>query len=218
MKEGLSKSFFLWSRRSAAALFCAVPALSVLAQENSSLPARTIDVRVENVVRLGASGIVVQQRQLYGNKFLEVVWEMIDRNKDGKISKAERKQFPELGKSMYVNFSALRLNWMVQIPEKIEVDLSAWPSRKPKDVEKAPPLPVVLTVSYKYEPTALDLVELMMPNFNAHDISCRFMLDPVFRALRSNLGKIPSDQSVTDMAMTDGVPGSFSVIVHKRVD
>lgn len=189
----------------------AVPAL---VHGHAAAP-RSEDVSIANTVEVSLTAIAVQQTQSFKGQFGETIWNMVDANKDGKITAKEKKDFEPQARAFFTDHSSLRINWATLTPGEIKVDLAKWPAKKPKDFEKNP-VGFALKADYAFTSTPLDLIELVIPNLNAHEITATFRFGPSFRLLRTNTGKVDETGTVlSEMTQTDGHPDAFSVIVHK---
>jgi hypothetical protein len=170
-------------------------------------------VTVDNAVQVANDKISIRQSQTYKGPVAQAIWDLIDTDKNGKVTAKEKEAFVPQAKTFFTEHSALRVNWAMPVPDDVAVDLASVPAKKP-DLDKSG-FGFALTAKYAYTPTALDLIELVIPNVNAHEIRASFKFEPSFRPLRVNAGTI--DQSaVKDMVQTDGHPDAFSVIVNKQ--
>lgn len=189
----------------------AVPAL---VHGHAAAP-RSPEVEINNAVVVAPASIVVKQAQTFKGGFGQTIWNMIDVNKDGKATPKEKKDFEPQARAFFSDHSSLRINWATLTPNDVAVNLDMVPAKKPKDFEKSP-IGFNLTANYAFTSTPLDLVELVIPNLNAHQITAVFRIAEVFRVLRTNTGKIDeSGTNLTEMTQTDGHPDAFSVILHK---
>jgi hypothetical protein len=204
--------FSKWVRLFAAVAVCG--ALPRLAHGHAAAP-RSQDVAISNDVKVSNETIVIEQKQTFKGQFGQTMWDLVDTDKNGKLSAKEKKDFEPQARAFFTDHSGLRVNWALLTPAGIKVDMAAWPSKKPKDFDKSP-LGFTLTADYGFRPTPLDLMELVIPNLNAHQINATFRFDPALKPLRTNTGKIDEGgNAVVEMTQTDGHPDSFSVIVHR---
>ncbi len=216
MHTFVKKSFLL----SAAAATAALIALSDGTARAHEAQPRSENFRVENDVHISSHQIKVFQTQTYKKEFLDKLWNKVDTDKDGRFSKEERDALEENLKGYYADHTALRVNWQIVIPLQVGIwEVSGIPSRRPKNTEKAKPAKVTFFVTHDFKPSGLDLVDLVIPSLNAHEVSATVHLEKGLRAVRVNTGRIREEGRVVwDMLQTDGHPDAFSLVVIKEQD
>jgi hypothetical protein len=179
---------------------------------------RNANLQVENVVQVQQDRVVVSQKQSFTKEFVNVLWGRLDENNDGKLSAEEKKGAEAKLTPYYTNYTGVRVNWLLVPPQSVALKSSNFPSRKPKDLEKASPIVLEFEATYAHESTLLDLVDLLIPQVNAHRIATRFVAGPGLRFLRANVGQMEGDGEVKEMLQVDGRPDGFSVMVGKRLN
>ena len=193
-----------------------VAGLALSARAHEEEGPRSPNLRAENVVQVSSTAITVHQKQVFQGEFVKNLWDMLDADKDGTFSKAEKAVFAEKFKPFYATHAGLRVNWRNLPLKSVDVAVDGFPKKRPKDDKGLQPITAGFTAVYDYKPTPLDLVELYMPNLNAHEAVCAFSLDKGFRALRASQGRVISNQSVEGMVQVDGKPDLFSLILIKE--
>lgn len=203
-------------RRAARGLALAVLALGLrgYGTAHEATP-RSQSLKVDNAVEVSVDKITVRQRQKMSKEFLDLVWTRLDANNDGKVTDKEKKDAAAKIGAFYTDNTAVRVNWGLLGIGSLTVVVENLPAKKPADTAKASPATAVFTVTYPYTSTPLDLVELVIPQVNAHEVNCEFKIQAPLNALRANAGTV-TDFAAADMKQVDGHPDSFSVIVTKR--
>ncbi|HOW28093.1 MAG TPA: hypothetical protein PK876_06295 [Elusimicrobiota bacterium] len=204
---------FVWSAQ--AEVKASTPSVNV-SPIAPTRPVRSSDLSVQNVVRVTTSVIVVEQTQTFKGEFLNVLWTVLDVDKNGKLSAEEKKNADKQLKGFYLDYSGIRLNWYVMAPNKLDVDVKGMPNKKPKEAAKGAPVTVSFRVSYDYIPNFSDVVELLSPNLNAHEVKTKFVLAPSLMLFRINFGKIVSPQETDGMVQVDGYPDIFTAIISNQ--
>ncbi len=215
MNTFVKKSFLL----SAAAVAALVALSPGTARAHEAQP-RSENFRVENDVHISSHQIKIFQTQTYKKEFLDRLWNKVDTDKDGRFSKEERDALEKNLREYYADHTALRVNWETVTPLRVEIwEVSGIPSRRPKNTEKTKPATVTFFVAHDFTPSGLDLVDLVIPNLNAHEVSSIVHLEKGLRAVRVNTGRIREEGRVVwDMLQTDGHPDAFSLVVVKERD
>jgi hypothetical protein len=184
---------------------------------------RNPNLSVANTVIVFEDRIQVQQEQVFQKEFVEVLWNLVDENKDGKLSAGEKKAAPDKLSPNYAGFTSLRVNWFMHLPATVTVQIPDLPSRRPKSFDKTKPVNVRFVAVYPYIPTQMDLVELIIPSVNAHEVTCQFAIETgieggrrrLDRIYRTNVGNIVNEIRATGLVQTDGRPPAFSAILSK---
>lgn len=176
---------------------------------------RNPNVRAESWVQIGDAGIQVKQVQTFQQSAAVDLWNRLDANADGRLSPNERKASEQTLRLLFTNHSTLKLNWQVVQPATVAVSTDALPQRRPRVGAKLAPLSVTFLARYPGTTSKADLVELSVPDLDVHEAAVHFTWDAGFIPLRASMGKQGSG-NVWDMNQIDGIPPSFSVVVHRQ--
>ncbi len=182
----------------------------------SAAPApRNPDVRAESWVHIGDAGVQVKQVQTFERQASIDLWNKLDANGDGRLSAPERKSAEQVLRPLFTDNSTLKLNWQVVPSSTVAVSVDALPQRRPRLNSKQPAVSVTFLADYPVTASKADLVELSIPDLDAHECPVHFTWDSGFLPLRASMGK-QGNGNIWDMKQVDGVPPSFSVVIHRQ--
>lgn len=176
---------------------------------------RNPNVRAENWVQIGVAGIQVKQVQTFQQQAAIDLWNKLDASGDGRLSPEEKKSAEQTLRPLFSGHTALRLNWQPMELSTVVVSIDGLPDRRPKVGPKPQLITVTFTASYAATASKADLVELSIPDLDAHECGVHFTWDAGFLPLRASMGK-QGNGNVWDMSQTDGVPPSFSLVIHRQ--
>ncbi len=106
------------------------------------------------------------------------------------------------------------INWSTAIHKQLTVKLPNLPNQKPKQWSPNTFSVVGFNAMYDFSPKAVDLLELMIPNLNAHEIRSTFGWTEQFVGLRTNKGDVTGLTAV--VSQIDGMPDRSSVVLRNK--
>ncbi len=179
---------------------------------------RSPNLKVHNLITANFEQIVVEQTQTFEKDFVKVLFEAIDKDKDGALSDAEKQAAPGRVEPYYSGHTRLRFNWNWFTPDSVQAQVGELPARLPKDLAAVAPVTVRFTALYRYKPGTFSLLELVQPSLNAARVTAEIRLDENFRAFRATGGNFASgDRAVVDLVQENGVPDTFGLIYAKEI-